>query len=84
MNIKYAVDYQKVSAELTRELNSLGYNPDFRKILKNIESMVTELSKLEVTARRTKSNACCVTQLANINAAIQHLEKVMLIAKLMK
>ena len=84
MNIKYAVDYQKVSTELTRELNSLGYNPDFRKILKNIESMVTELSKLEVTARRTKSNTCCVAQLASINAAIQHLEKVMLIAKLMK
>jgi hypothetical protein len=49
----------------------------------NIGSMVSELSKLEVTFRRTQKYSMLDDKVAEINKAIDHLEKLILMAKLM-
>ena len=82
MKIKYAIDFQ--SLDLKRELDSIGYNPDLKKMYNNITNMVTELSKLEVTARRINRDNYTNPLLEKINLAIDHLEKLILMAKLMK
>lgn len=82
MKIKHAIDFQ--SLDLKRELDSIGYNPDLKKMYNNITNMVTELSKLEVTARRLNRDSYTVHLLEKINGAIDHLEKLILMAKLMK
>ena len=84
MKIEQAVDWQKVKASLLKQMKSIGYNPDFNKMIKNIDSMVTELSKVEVEARRIRKSNMIQNQLDEINKAIDHLEKLLLIAQLMR
>ena len=84
MKIEQAVDWQKIKANLLNQIKSIGYNPDFNKMIKNIDSMITELSKVEVEARRIRKSNMVKNQLDNINKAIDHLEKLLLIAQLMK
>lgn len=83
MEIKQATDWQTVSTKIRRELNDIKYNPDLYKMLKNIDAMVTEVSKLEVTYRRTTTRTALTEKLADTNKAITHLEKLILMAKLM-
>ena len=83
MEIKQATDWQTVSTKIRRELTEIKYNPDLYKMLKNIDAMVTEISKLEVTYRRTISRPALDAKLADTNKAITHLEKLILMAKLM-
>lgn len=83
MRIQQAIDFQSVSDHLRRDLRSLGYNPDLNKMFLNIESMVKDLSKLEVTARRNPKSKLTDGKLSEINKAIDHLEKLILTAKLM-
>jgi hypothetical protein len=82
MKIKYAVDFQEL--ELKRELDSVGYNPDLKKMYANIATMVTELSKMEVSARRLNKDTYTQPHVDKINQAIDHLEKLILMAKLMR
>jgi Fic family protein len=84
MKIEFAVDWQDVRSKLRTEITMSGYNPDLNKMLKNIDLMVTELSKLEVSARRIQSATFTKTKVDEINKAIDHLEKLALIAKLMR
>lgn len=84
MKIEQAVDWQKVKASLLKQMKVIGYNPDFNKMIKNIDSMVTELSKVEVEARRIRKSNMIQNQLGEINKAIDHLEKLLLIAQLMR
>ena len=83
MKIETALDWAWTKAELSGQLESIGYNPDLRKMLKNIDNMVVELSKLEVSARRTRHMSYTNEQREKINKAIDHLEKLLLMAKLM-
>jgi coenzyme F420-reducing hydrogenase delta subunit len=83
MKIETSLDWDNVSNELIIQLNSISYNPDLRKMLKNIEVMVGQLSKLEVEARRTRHTSYSNEQKDKINKAIDHLEKLLLMAKLM-
>jgi hypothetical protein len=83
MRIDTSLDWWKIDIELTNQMDSIGYNPDLVKMLKNIESMVDDLSKLEVEARRTRVQHYTKEKLDKINNAIDHLEKLLLIAKLM-
>jgi len=84
MKIQLATDWQEVHTKLRIELDSVGYNPDLRKMLENITAMVTALSKLEVEARRIKRYTYTEELVLKINQAIDHLEKLVLMAKLMK
>lgn len=66
--------------DLSIQLKNIRYNPDLHKIKKNIESMITELSKQEVIARRTKKSNHCQKILEEINQSVDYLEKLILVA----
>jgi len=85
MKIERAIDWDKVSTDLRIQMaTQSGYNPDLQKMYRNIEKMVTELSKLEVTFRRTQKYSMLDDKVAQINKAIDHLEKLLLISQLMR
>lgn len=84
MKIERAIDWNQVSIDLSSQMSGLGYNPDLQKMYKNIDKMVSELSKLEVSFRRTQKFSMLDDRVAEINKAINHLEKLLLMANLMK
>jgi len=84
MKIERALDWNQVSSYLSSQMNGIGYNPDLHRMHKNIDKMVTELSKLEVAIRRTGKFSMLDDKVADINNAINHLEKLVLMANLMK
>lgn len=83
MEIKQALDWQKVNSQLRKQLSQVNYNPDLHQMLKNIDQMVTELSKNEVVARQARRTSMLHNQLDKINKSINHLEKLILIAQVM-
>lgn len=84
MKIEKATDWQDVHTKLRSQMLSIGYNPDLQKMLNNITNMVSELSNLEVTARRTRVEHYVKEKVDDVNKAIDHLEKLLLIAQLMR
>lgn len=83
MEIKSSLDWEQVSILLLQQQNALPYNRDLNKMYKNIVNMVTELSKLEVEARRLNAPYKTQEKIAEINSAIDRLEKLHLIAKIL-
>jgi pterin-4a-carbinolamine dehydratase len=83
MTLKKALDWQTISAKLRKDLAQVSHNPDLKQVYKNIEVMVSELSKNEVIARQTKRDSMLASQVDNINKSISHLEKLILIAHVM-
>lgn len=83
MEIKLALDWQTISANLRKQLSTINYNPDLKRMLDNIDKMVNELSRAEVIARQTKRSYHLESHREKINKAINHLEKLILIAKVM-
>ena len=84
MKIKRAIDWDQVSIDLASQMNGIGYNPDLVRMHLNIGKMVTELSKLEVNIRRTGKFEILDDRVNEINKAINHFEKLLLMANLMK
>lgn len=82
MKIETALDWNEVGIRLTKNLKSVNYNKDLWKMLQNIDKMVAELSTLEVTARRLHKTEITKNKVDEINNTIDHLEKLILIAKL--
>jgi len=83
MQIQTSLDWQAVHAELRTQLGQLPYNPDLRRMLNNISNMVSELSQAEVLTRQINKPEYNKEKVDDINKAIDHLEKLLLIAKLM-
>jgi hypothetical protein len=83
MELKVALDWQIIGANLRKELKNVSHNPDLKKMLQNIEDMVTELSRSEVIARQTKRTSMLTSQIEKINKSINHLKKLILIAQIM-
>lgn len=83
MFINNSLDWQKVSISLLEQLNALPYNHDLTKLYRNIVRMIKELSKLEVDARRLNAPQMTDKKIAEINSAIDRLEKLLLLAKLL-
>lgn len=83
MQIQTSLDWQLVHSELRKQIEQLSYNPDLRRMLNNISNMVSELSSAEVETRRINKPEYNKEMVDNINNAINHLEKLLLIAKLM-
>jgi vacuolar-type H+-ATPase subunit E/Vma4 len=83
MELKVALDWQIISANLRKDLKNVSHNPDLKKMLQNIEDMVTELSRSEVIARQTKRTSMLASQIEKINKSINHLQKLILIAQIM-
>jgi hypothetical protein len=84
MKIERAIDWNQVSIDLSSQMNGIGYNPDLVRMHRNLDKMVTELSKLEVNLRRIGKFEMLGTRVAEINKAINHFEKLLLMANLMK
>ena len=84
MKIERAIDWNQVSIDLSSQMNGIGYNPDLVRMHLNIGKMVSELSKLEVNLRRTGKFEMLNDRVTEINTAINHLEKLVLMANLMK
>jgi len=76
--IQSSLDWPKVRSELRASLAKISYNHDLYKMLSNIDNMITELSKVEVTARQRKNDVAVTTQLEQINNTIQLIEKMLL------
>ena len=84
MKIERALDWNQVIIDLSSQMNGIGYNPDLVRMHKNIDKMVSELSKLEVNLRRTGKYSMLDDRVLEINKAINHFEKLLLMANLMK
>ena len=84
MKIERAIDWNQDSIDLSSQMNGIGYNPDLHRMHKNIDKMVSELSKLEVNLRRTGKYSMLDDKVDVINKSINHLEKLVLMANLMK
>lgn len=84
MKIETSLDWLEVGGKLTRQLNNLPFNYDLRLLIGNIDKMIVELSKAEVEARRIHKPEYTKQKVDNINQAIDHLEKLILIAELMR
>lgn len=84
MKIERAIDWDTVSNRLRSQMSSIGYNPDLQKMYWNIDKMITELSKLEVNLRRSGKYSVLDEKVLQINNAIDHLEKFILMAQLMR
>ena len=82
LNIQSSLDWQAAHANLRNQIEQLPYNPVLRRMLNNITNMVSELSKSEVEARRYNKLSAVKDDVDKINQAIDYLEKMLLIAKL--
>lgn len=74
MEIKTTADWFDVDTELQRQIRGVGYNRDLAKMKRNLDSMITDLSRAEVEARRTKNYRYIQPQIDQINNSIQSLE----------
>lgn len=83
MQIQSSLEWESVLTELRRQIGELPYNSDLWKMLNNIDDMVDDLSRNEVEARRKRSSNT-EKQLREINEAIDRLEKLLLMAALMR
>ena len=81
--INSAIQGREVCDHLRVELTQISYNPDLKKMLKNIEKMVQELSRKEVICRQSKTKHSLVDPIAKINDSITHLSNLILMARLM-
>jgi len=84
MKIHSATEWSKVHDDLKTELRKINYNPDLHRMLKNIDAMVVELSKLEVDARRTRVYRYVNEQLDKINGAVHQLNKMIVFALMLQ
>ena len=82
MDFDDAIGARKKYHELHLLLKQSNYNSDLYKVLKNIDSMITELSKLEVQGRNSNRSNAISKQLENIKKSMDYLEKMLLILKL--
>jgi uncharacterized protein YpbB len=81
-NFETAVEAQKIVDYLFRRLRELNYNPDLKKMMKNLEHLVTELSKAEVVARTNRSPGVTQRPREELTRAIDYADKMLLLAKL--
>lgn len=83
MKIRNSLEWSNIASELYKQLHDVGYNQDLMRMIQNINKMVAELSKREVEARRIKKPEYNQAFIDEINKAIDHVEKLLLVAKLM-
>jgi hypothetical protein len=83
MKIKNSLEWENVRIDLKFQILKLPYDTSIRQMLKNIDVMVGELSKIEVEARRTKVSYYKDAQLTKVNEAIESLDKIIILGILM-
>ena len=78
-----ALEARHIIMDLRIQLKRLPYNPDLLKLCNNIGEMNSQLSRLEVDARRTRKTSKVDAHREDLVKAIKHLENLILMAKLM-
>lgn len=78
-----SVEAMKIVRDLYSQLKTVNFNPDLKRYVENLEKMVSELSSLEVDARRTGNDRKVREYSEKIEEAITYFENMLLIAKLM-
>jgi len=81
-NIKSSLEWDPIKTELLRQAGRLTHGSDIRKMISNISTKITELSKAEVAARRGRSNLA-VELLKEINEDLVTVEEFLLVAALL-
>jgi hypothetical protein len=76
--IQNSLEWPTIRAEIRNRLALIDYNHDMYKLLSNVDRLVTELSKSEVTARQRKSDTALSTHLVSINETIATIEKMLI------
>lgn len=75
MQIQTSQDWPAVEQSLLAHCKQVGYNADLRKMLRNLEKMITELNRAEVDARRLNNPKYLQPQIDKINTAIEQFEQ---------
>jgi hypothetical protein len=83
MRFETSSEARKAVNDLKVQLRTLRYNPDLKKMIANIEQMVDELSSIEVKARQTKQPNLGNSLRVKLESAIDYVEKLMLMMRLM-
>ena len=83
MKITSSLEWFNVRAEIVSQIHRLDYNADLRKMLKSIDHMIEELSKLEVEARRINKTTKTQPKIDAINNAIETLDQFITMAALL-
>lgn len=78
-----AIEGREKIDEVRKTLRTVPYNSDLLRLLKNCENICTEVSKKEVLGRNSRQNFHTEKPLKDLNEAIDRLEKLILLAKLM-
>lgn len=84
VEVKTALEAIEVCDNFRKVISTLPYNQDLKKMLKNIETMVSRLSQLETTCRLTSRKTVLETPLLELNKAINNMDKWLLLAKLLE
>jgi hypothetical protein len=82
--IKNSLEWDPYRRNLVEQIRLLPYNPDLRRMVRNVDVMVEELSRAEVEARRTHRPFEKLPELQAANQAIQDLEKWIMMAALLQ
>lgn len=72
----------KLVENLSNQLKQVRYNVDLAKLFNNIQHMVDDISKLEVQCRQKKNYTAMEQPVEKFKEAVDRLEKLILIAKL--
>jgi hypothetical protein len=83
MKIKNSLEWETVRRDLKQQILKLPYDTSIRQMLKNIDRMVDDLSRIEVEARRTKVSYYRNEKLSKVNEAIESLDKIIVIGILL-
>lgn len=73
--IQNSLEWEEKRSVLMQQILGLPYSKELRAILKNIDKLVTELSKAEVLTRRNNKNTSGLEEIKKVNDAIEFLEK---------
>lgn len=77
-----SIECRSVLNRVHNHLKQVNYNPDLYKLYNNLEELIQTISKTEVECRRSKNYKRLEKPIKDFNDAVDRLEKLILIAKL--
>lgn len=77
-----SIEARRKIEELKIQTKKIKFNPDIYLIVRNIELLISELSKKEVVVRQTKKPYIIDGELKQLNDAFKYAEQLILIATL--
>ena len=78
-----AVEAREFVSSLSVQLGRMPYNPDLRRYCDNLGKMVSDLSSVEVEARRSRRTEKYEIQATKLENAVAHLQQLKLMHRIM-